>query len=200
MKQTKLYTLIPLEEFKAVLSGDDRDDKLSRYCLTISSFTIEQHCHRRFLVKRHFENLAFWGESVIPLTNYPIIEILAVYAREAGQREMSLVEPDFYSIEPEAGKGFDIPVSIALSPALRLLCGERSLRVIYKAGYSSGKVPSDLVTACLELAAWNMSRYKGRRIGLMGAVRGNGKDGEHLEASMPENVRRLLEPYKRKLI
>ena len=48
MKQTKLYTLIPLEEFKAVLSGDDRDDKLSRYCLTISSFTIEQHCHKRF--------------------------------------------------------------------------------------------------------------------------------------------------------
>jgi hypothetical protein len=48
--------------------------------------------------------------------------------------------------------------------------------------------------------AWNMSRYRGRRIGMTGNVRGSGKDGEHLETSMPENVRGLLEPYKRRVI
>jgi hypothetical protein len=45
-----------------------------------------------------------------------------------------------------------------------------------------------------------MTRYKGRRIGVIGAVRGGGKDGEYLEASMPENVRLLLEPYVRRMI
>jgi hypothetical protein len=35
-------------------------------------------------------------------------------------------------------------------------------RVHYVAGYRPGKAPADLASACLELAAWNMSRYKGR--------------------------------------
>jgi hypothetical protein len=77
---------------------------------------------------------------------------------------------------------------------------ERAIRVRYSAGYVPGKAPPDLASACLELAAWNMSRYRGRRIGMTGAVRGKGQDGEHLEMSMPENVRQLLEPYKRRTI
>ena len=36
---------------------------------------------------------------------------------------------------------------------------------------------------------------QGRRIGMTGNIRGVGKEGEHLEMSMPENVRYLLEPY-----
>jgi hypothetical protein len=35
---------------------------------------------------------------------------------------------------------------------------------------------------------------------MTGSVRGSGKDGEHFEMSMPENVRALLEPYSRKTI
>jgi hypothetical protein len=35
-----LYTLIPLEDFKAILGIDDREDVLSRYCPTIATFTI----------------------------------------------------------------------------------------------------------------------------------------------------------------
>jgi hypothetical protein len=54
-------------------------------------------------------------------------------------------------------------------------------------------VPADLAAACLELAAWNMNRYKGRRIGMSGK-------GENFELTMPANVCKLLEPYKRKVI
>ena len=73
-------------------------------------------------------------------------------------------------------------------------------KAVYWAGYPLAKVPPDLGSACLELAAWNMNRYRGRRIGMTGAVRGGVKDGEHFEPSMPENVKVLLEPYRRKLI
>jgi len=52
----------------------------------------------------------------------------------------------------------------------------------------------------MELAAWNFNRYRGKRIGMTGNIKGAGKEGEHFEMSMPENVRRLLEAYKRKLI
>jgi hypothetical protein len=43
-------------------------------------------------------------------------------------------------------------------------------------------------------------RLSRRRIGVNGNVRGSGTDGEHSEASMPENVRLLLEPYRRRII
>jgi hypothetical protein len=87
-----------------------------------------------------------------------------------------------------------------LRPPYRLAREEPGIKVRYLAGYSPGKAPADLASACLELAAWNMSRYRGRRIGMTGNVRGSGKDGEHLEKSIPEQVRQLLEPYQRRTI
>jgi hypothetical protein len=44
-----LYTLIPFEDFKAVLGIDDREEKLARFCLVTGIFTIEQYCKRRFM-------------------------------------------------------------------------------------------------------------------------------------------------------
>ncbi|MDR1902022.1 MAG: hypothetical protein LBQ88_07075 [Treponema sp.] len=95
---------------------------------------------------------------------------------------------------------------MVLRPPPRLPCGEKAIRVRYAAGYVPGKAPPDLASACLELAAWNISRYRGPPlrsrllIGLTGAVRGKGQGGEHLEISMPEQVRDLLEPYQRRII
>ena len=107
---------------------------------------------------------------------------------------------------PEAGICLDFPFSLILRPPLSLSKNRMMLRVNYSAGYSVGKactpygVPADLASACLELAAWNMNRYKGRRIGMTGNVRSSGRDGEHFEMSMPEQVRQLIEPYKRRMI
>jgi hypothetical protein len=67
---------------------------------------------------------------------------------------------------------------------------------VYWAGYPVGKIPADLVAACMELASWNLNRYRGRHVGMTG----NDKSGERLEISMPENVKQLLEAYRRKTI
>jgi hypothetical protein len=75
----------------------------------------------------------------------------------------------------------------------------KTFKVIYWSGYGEGAVPADLSAACLELASWNMSRYKGRRVGMTGNIKGAGVQGEHFEMSIPENVRILLEPYKRRV-
>ena len=198
MKQQKkpLHSLISLEDFKALLGVDDREDKTASFCLVSSTFSIEQYCKRRFLRKKHFERIDYYGDLLLPLGEYPISSVLAVYLLGNGE----LLEPEFYSVIPEDCTNEDIPYSLSLSPALKRYRGITAIKTVYWAGYSPISVPADLSSACLELAAWNMNRYRGRRIGMTGNVRGSGKDGEHFELSMPENVRGLLEPYRRRTI
>ena len=196
-KQEKpLYTLKSLEDFKAVLGVDDREDKLAGYCLVTSTYTIEQHCKRRLLRKKYFERIEFSGDLFLPLREYPVSQVLAVYALGKGE----IVEPEFYHTIPDCGLDNDYPFLLSLSPAARYYPDLAAFKVVYSAGYPLAKIPPDLGTACLELAAWNMGRYRGRRIGMTGAVRGGGKDGEHFEMAMPENVKALLETYRRKVI
>jgi hypothetical protein len=191
-----LYSLIPLDEFKTILSVDDREDRLVRFCLVTSTLTIEQYCKRRLLRKKHFEKIEFNGDLSLPLREYPVTKILSAFAIGNG----GILEPEFYSVIPDCGLDVDIPFSISLSPALLRYRGLSAVKVIYWAGYPVGKIPVDLASACMELAAWNLNRYRGRRIGITGNIRGAGKEGEHFEMSMPENVRTLLEPYRRKTI
>jgi hypothetical protein len=78
-----LYSLIPLEDFKALLGIDDREDVLSRFCLTTVTYAIEQYCKRRLLRKKRFEFLSFYGGYIFPLRDYPVREVLAVYQTHA---------------------------------------------------------------------------------------------------------------------
>jgi hypothetical protein len=192
----KLYSLIPLDDFKAVLGIDDREDKLARFCLITATHTIEEYCKRRLLKKKHFEWNEYIGDLTIPLREYPVSQVLAVYLCGSGE----LLEPDFYSVIPDCGTDYDLPFSLSLSRAIQRQSGISSIKAVYWAGYSEGLIPADLSAACLELASWNMNRYKGRRVGMTGIVRGSGKDGEHFEMSIPENVKQLLEPHRRKTI
>jgi hypothetical protein len=206
--ETELHTLIPLADFKAILDIDDREDALSRYCLVTATFTMEQYCKRRLFRKKHNDYLTFSGDHIFTLREYPVRKVLSVHAVTSGAvlagRPLfgadSLVAPEHYYCIPDEGIHEDIPFSLVLRSPKGLSREEQAIRVRYLAGYVPGKAPPDLASACLELAAWNMGRYRGRRIGMTGAVRGKGADGEHLEPSMPENVRGLLEPYKRRVI
>jgi hypothetical protein len=201
-KADKLYSLIPLEEFKAVLGIDDRDDKLVIFCLKSATKTIEQYCQRHFLRKQYFEWISLTSDLLLPLNEYPVSKVLAVFVegnREWGIGSGEILEPEFYRILPDCGTDIDIPYLIKFSPAvMKLRCN--AIKITYQAGYSVGNVPADLSAACLELASWNMNRYKGRRVGMTGNVRGGGKDGEHFELAMPLNVKQLLEPHRRKTI
>jgi hypothetical protein len=190
----QLYTLIPLDDFKAILAVDDREDALSRYCLVTATYSIEHYCKRQLLRRKNTDYLTFTGEPIYTLREYPVGKVLSVHTAE------NRVCREQYHLIPDEGTCEDLPFSLVLHLPPALCREEMSIKVRYMAGYGPGKVPPDLASACLELAAWNMSRYRGKRIGLTGNVRGSGKDGEHLEASMPENVRLLLEPYKRRMI
>ena len=178
----------------SLLGIDDRDGEVSRHCLLASTLAIEGFCKRRLLRRRHVERIAIYGGLTAPLGEYPVAKIHAV--KITGQS----IEPEQYGFTPGCGANDDIPCGISLSPLLRRLKNVSAIEVDYSAGYRPGAVPADLAAACLELVSWNMTRYRGRRIGMTGSVAGNWRDGEHLEMSMPENVVALLEPYRRKTI
>jgi len=190
-----IRTLIPIEEFKAVLGLDDRDDKLVKFCLATSTLTIESYCKRKLLHKKHIEQIEYTGDLVLPLREYPVTEVLAVSLFDTSE----ILEPELYCVIPDCGTDNDIPFDISFSPAVERLRFS-AIKVIYYSGYEVGKIPADLAAACLELASWNFNRYKSKRIGMTGNIKGAGIQGEHFELSLPENVQLLLEPYKRRII
>jgi hypothetical protein len=104
-----LYSLIPLEDFKALLGVDDREDTLSRYCLVTAACTIEQYCKRRLLRKKHIETLPFYGNYIFPLREYPVREILACYSVTPNSMEPEILEDDLYHTIPDCGVTDDLP-------------------------------------------------------------------------------------------
>jgi hypothetical protein len=222
VKTDKLHSLMALEDFKAILSIDDREDKIAKFCLVTSTLTIEQYCKRRLLRKKHFERIELNGDLLLPLKDYPVTKMLAVYTLGIGVKNPlpcgfltsefasqtpakaistppsmagEILEPEFYGIIPDCSLDNDIPFAISLSPALKLYNNFTAIKAVYYAGYPFGKIPADLSAACLELASWNLNRYRGKHIGMTGNTK-----TEHLELSIPENVKQLLEPYKRRTI
>jgi hypothetical protein len=139
--QTALHSLISLEDFKALLGLDDREDVLSRYCLITATFTIEQYCKRRLLRKKRFEFFPFYGDYLFPLRDYPMREVLAVYQTHA-LKEAVIVEPDLYHTIPDCGELENMPFCLSVSPALRLVRELSGLKVHYRAGYVPGKAPA----------------------------------------------------------
>jgi hypothetical protein len=71
VNKNSLYSLIPLEDFKAVLGIDDREEKLARFCLVTGTFTIEQYCKQRLLRKTINQVFMDWGDLTLFLSKYP---------------------------------------------------------------------------------------------------------------------------------
>ena len=105
-----LHTLIPMEDFKALLGIDDREDKIAKFSLVTSTLIIEQYCKRRLLRKKHFERIEFAGDLFLPLREYPVTKILAVYING------EILEPEFYGIIPDCSLDNDIPFQSPFPP------------------------------------------------------------------------------------
>jgi len=189
--------IVSLEDFKSIFGVDERDEKTAFFCLSSASCAIEQYCKRKFLRERHFERFEFAGGLTFALGEYPVI---SMSNEKLAMSNGETIEPEFYRIVPDCGSDIEIPYSLILSPALLRFKRLSAIQVVYRAGYKLSEIPADLAAACFELAAWNFNRYKSGKIGMAGGARGNGRGGEDFEIAMPENVKALLEPYKRKMI
>jgi hypothetical protein len=83
------------------------------------------------LRKKHFEQIEFYGDFVLPLQEYPVTKILALYAIGNG----GIVETEFYSVILDCESNEDFPYLIELSPAVaRMSC--KAVKAVYFAGYA----------------------------------------------------------------
>jgi uncharacterized phiE125 gp8 family phage protein len=142
---------------------------------------------RRLLRKR----VARWFEASADdwfmLSEYPVREVRGVYAGTATPPGRGrLLAPEDYRLSPFPGALENFPYCVRLTPACAMYGTRMAVMIEYVAGYKGRDVPADLKTACLELAAWNYRRFGERKIGV--------------EGGMPENVKELLAPYKRRVI
>jgi hypothetical protein len=80
------------------------------------------YCKRRLFLKKHFERIEPNGDLLLPLREYPVLEVLAVYTC-CSAAEPEPVEPEFYRLCPEREERLDIPHALRLSPALGRLPG-----------------------------------------------------------------------------
>jgi hypothetical protein len=78
-----------------------------------SLIPLEQYCKRRLLLKKHVERIEYTGDPLLPLREYPVREILALYA---------LGHAVGYGMGDFAGTGEmpeDTVYSLSLSPVLK---------------------------------------------------------------------------------
>jgi len=127
-----LQTLIPIDEFKAVLGIDDRDDKLVKFCLVTSTLSIEQYCRRNLLSKTIHQLFIEWWDLTLFLSEYLVRKILAVSVNYFSKEHE--IELDLYNLEPLVVM-VNIPYLVNLSPAINRIRGIDAMKVIYKVGY-----------------------------------------------------------------
>jgi hypothetical protein len=192
MNSENVHSIIPLGDFKALYGVDDRDEKLACFALTTATYSIEQYCKRHLVLKTCLDYLDYQGDLVFTLRDYPVREVKEVWVGDA------LQSPDKYRTLPGCGEDEYLPYYLTLDVETRVWTA-KGIKVKYLAGFAQGEAPADLASACFELAAWNFGRYKGKRIGVQGAKHGKGSV-DTVESVMPENVRFLLEGYRRKCI
>ena len=125
-----IYSLIPFEDFKALLGIDDRDDKICRFCLESSTYSMERYCRRQLLRKTHFEYVDFYGDLVIPLKEYPVSKVEAAYALFS-IAPSEFIEPEFYKVILDCGTFKDIPFCLSFSPAVGRCPGPIAFKIVY---------------------------------------------------------------------
>jgi uncharacterized phiE125 gp8 family phage protein len=180
-------SLVSVREFKGMYGVDDREDSLVEFLLVSSTYAIEEYCMRRLLRKRIKER--FEASGYLTLREYPVREVLAVDIIHAD----GSASPAYYDLSPEAGALVNVPHILRPLPPDYALRG-KTISVKYIAGYSMKDVTPDLKEACFELTAWKYQRHTNRFTFIAG------KKEAGFENKMPERVKELLSPYRRKTL
>jgi hypothetical protein len=196
-----VHSLVTFSECKSALSLDDRDDSFTLFLSIAATYCAENHCLRRIFRRRHTEYFDSVGDNAFFLREYPVREIVSVHEdRHHRFPETSRIDPEHYYCTPDLVDVENFITTLTLTPPYGIPRGRKSIKVIYTAGYSVEEVPPDVKQAVIEIVAWNQTRYRSRRIGAIGTIRGSGREAEGLELTIPENALLLLEPYRRRTI
>lgn len=194
-------SLVSLAWCKDLLSTDERDEATMSLVISSCSTRIEQYLMRRIVertIVTHFDSV---GARELVLPEYPVRSVASVRCdceRVFGE-DAELEEGSWYCATVPYDVFEDLPAVLIFDSFLPLPIGSRIIRVEYAAGYPLDHMPEDLQLATAELVAWELRRVKSKQIGVSGLVPTSGRmERAVLEMQMPENVREMLETYRRR--
>jgi hypothetical protein len=184
--------LVSVEECKRVLGLDDREDGFTEWLVMTASAAIEAYCMREFGYTKRVEFLDGSLPGGEELREYPVRKVCGV--KEKIGAEWRVLD---FMLEPRTKAVLDRPYFLHVHKARGASEKDRQVVVEYMSGYKPDEMPLQVQQACVELVAWNYARHKERKIGVKGSEK---RGGEHYESAMPENVKGLLERWRRKTI
>ena len=194
--------LVSLSTCRDLLSIDDRDESILALVVASSSARVERYLMRRILEGNFSGEFDSLGQRDIVLSEYPVRNVISVRCdpeRVFGD-ETKLADNAWYCATVPYDILEDLPAVLIFDPFVSLPIGRRIIRVEYTAGYPLDAIPEDLKLATMELVAWEFRRVKSKQVGVSGFVPTSGRmERTVLEMQMPENVREMLEPYRRRM-
>ena len=161
-----------------------------------ASAEIETYTGRKLKQRQIRELNDGCSQSEIILKQYPVKEVTSLKVdNERNYQEETIVSNEYYSCFIPNQDDLEYQSEIILAQGYSFPNGRNNIEVIYTAGYLDEEVPEDLKTAVTELVEWSFKRLNNRQIGEI-----NLKYGQktQLATRIPEHVRDLIEPYKRK--
>ena len=192
-----IVNLISWEDCKELLDVPYKEKTFIELLIFSASAEIETYTNRKLRQRELCELHDGYNQNEIIIEHYPVKEIISLKVdNECKYPEDTIVSKDFYNCHiPSANDDGEYQSEIILAAGYAFPKGRNNIEVIYNAGYKEEDTPVDLKTAAAELVEWTYKRLNNRQIGEV-----NLKYGQktQLSTKIPDHVRELLEPYRRK--
>lgn len=194
-------SLISLADFahcRDVLELDDRDETAVELLIFSCSAEIESYTRRCLTERLIAEFRDGYLNPSLNLRQYPVKEVTELRCQKGN--EEFVVSQELFSLDnPGVQECYEQPVRITLNEGYLFPLGRYNIQVTYTAGYSPQTMPADLKMALCEMVGWSLKRIRARQIGMSGLVNSRrSKEWPVTEKTMPDHVKEILEPYRRK--
>jgi hypothetical protein len=190
--------LITLQEYKDMerISNPKDDYNLDRLINSVSAL-VKTYCATSFVDFYNVDKVEtfhhHWGTNIVQLTETPLVSVSSVEERDnlSSAYTTLTVDKDYY-LNLETDSIFRVTSTGGIKNWAE---GPASVRVTYRAGYSS--TPLDLKLAVIDLVTYYArDEYKERRT-LAGATLQNPQSSrQDSSVAFPDHIKRVLDLYK----
>jgi hypothetical protein len=194
-------SLISLADFaycREALELDDRDQPAIELLIFSCSAEIESYTGRNLLQRSLVEYRNGFLNPSMALRQYPVSELTELRCNR-GDEEF-VVNPELFTLDnPALQNCTEQPARIRLNEDYLFPRGRNNIHITYTAGYAADDMPAPLKMALAEMVGWSLKRMRARQIGMSGLTNSKrAKEWPVTDKTMPDHVKDLLEPYRRK--
>ena len=189
-------TLVPFEQLQTFMELEDSEEGIINMLSFSATTEIENHTHRILYEREIGEFHDGYNQNSIELKEYPVTEVNRISIRQFTKLCAFIpLESEAYTCQTQEN-GFS---TIFLQNNYSFPKGQQNIKVLYTAGYNSETLPDDLQMAVCETVSWLYKRMKARQIGVTQLVDERNRASRFTyDKTLPDHVREILEPYRKK--